>query len=866
MNREIRKPPGVAKYLLRLLLRKSDHYSYFGDIEEMFNDNSENKGYYSAYFWYWGQVLKLIPGFITDSIVRSLTMFRNYLKTGTRNLLRNKTYSFINIFGFSVGITACILIFLVAEFVLSTDRFHENIDEIYLVCREVLSPSGSQRSFSTQLRLYEELEDNFPEVKKGSRYYATYPLVRHGDFQSNAEVAYVDPSFLDIFSFKLIKGDMSTACKVKNTIVITQDIAERYFGSEDPVGKILNINFKEDFIVNGVVENIPANSSIGFDILAPIENVWSLPQIERWDRFSSSFLSTYIMIESLETAADLENRMVSIVKKHFGEGGPETLQFRLMPFGEYYASRSHDKKYAMGLLGLAAAVITIAIMNYVNLTTAKSIYRAREIGMRKVLGAKRTQLIKQILAESVIISGVAAFLGVVIVKLIIPVINDFLNFGLVLDLKSNLSNFIFLLIFGLGTGLISGVIPAVYFSKNRPVESLKGNIQGGGLGVILRNIFVSVQFTFSVTLIIAAIVIWRQLDYMKNYDMGFNSNNLIAMSLRYGDFSDAGEAKIRIESFKNELKKGSSIINAASSLNIPGINNTGYRTNAIPDGWSSEDEVTVNLLTCDENYFDIYRMKFLNGRDFSKDNALDRQGRTIIINETMYSIIGDPQIVGKNIRVQGGDYQIAGVIKDYNFRSLHEEITPLVFYFGEHRNISPDYITVRFEEGNDDSALEYIEKIWNDLFPDKNFNYFYVDDRFRSLYNTDDKLGAVSGWFSCISILLASLGLYGLFSFTVIKRTKEIGIRKVLGAAVSRIIITLSGKFILLIIISNIIAWPFAYFIMGQWLQLFAYRTEINILYFMFSGMIVFLIAFLTIFIQAVKASLRNPVDALRYE
>ncbi|MCP4727605.1 MAG: FtsX-like permease family protein [bacterium] len=866
MNKKLRKPPGAAKYLLKLLVRRSEHYSYFGDIEEMFNEYSGKKGHFNACFWYWSQALKLIPGYIADSIIWSLTMFKNYFKTGIRNLLRNKTYSFINIFGFAVGIAACILIFLVANFVLSYDSFHENIDEIYFVYRDMIYPSGSRQSYTTQLRLKEELDSTFPEVRKSTRFYATYPSVRYGEFQSNDEVAYVDPSFLEIFSFDLIKGDISTACRIKNNVVISRRIAEKYFGDEDPIGKVLNINFNEDFIVNGVIETTSSNSSIWIDILAPIENVWSLPQIKRWDEFSSSFVSTYVMVDSKQTADELESRMPSIVKKHFGEDGPETLKYGLMPFGEYHASRTNDEKYAMGLLALAAAVIIIAIMNYVNLTTAKSMYRTREIGMRKVLGAKKIQLIKQIMIESVIISGIAASLGIIIVESVIPVVNDFLNFEVNTGLTDNPANIFILLAFGMGIGIISGVLPALFFAREKPIVSLKGNVKGSSLGVVLRNVFVSVQFTFSVTLIIAAIVIWSQLDYMKNCDMGFNNENLISMRLGYNSFSNTEKAKIKIESFKNELRGGSNIVKVASSLNVPGVNSTGFRTNAVPNGWSEENEFIVNLLTVDENYFSLYMIDFLEGRDFSLDNALDRQGKTIIINETMYNMIGEPGIVGNNISVQGRDYQVAGVIKDYNFRSLHEEITPLVFYFGEHRNINPDHITIRFNDGNGSEALEFAQNTWERIFPDKEFSYFYVDERFRSLYDTDEKLGTVSGWFSVISIVLASLGLYGLFSFTVVKRTKEVGVRKVLGATGSQIVGTLSGKFILLILVSNVIAWPAAYYIMGQWLQLFAYKTNISLLHFLFSGAVVFIIAFLTIFLQAVKASLNNPVDALRYE
>ncbi len=866
MNKGNQKPPVTAKFFLMLLLKRSDHYSYFGDIEEMYNDLAERKGLFQASIWYWSQALKLIPGFIADSIQGSITMFKSYFKTGIRNLLRYKFYSFINIFGFAIGITACILIFLVADYVLSYDSFHEKIDEIYYACREEIVPNGIHVSYVTQLRLIEEILSGYPEVESGTRIYGTYPVVQYKDLKFNTEIAYVDTSFFNIFSFRILKGNPADACKIRNNVIITENIATKFFGDEDPIGKILNVDYDKDFIVGGVIENIPGNSSFDFDILAPFENAWELQEVRRWDSFSSSFLRTFLIIDDPETAEALERKFSSIIEKNLGEDAAKEQRIGLIPFSDYHASRSNDNKYAQALLAMGASVLIIAILNFVNLSTAKSFYRSREIGMRKVLGAVRFQLIKQIILESVIIAVIASLGAVISVGLIVPVLKDFTGLDIMFNPLGSVSNLIYLVIFILTIGIISGLIPALYLSKNRPVESLKGSLKAGDLGITLRNIFVLVQFTFSVILIISSTVIWSQLDYMRNFDIGLDKNNVIALRMSVRDFPETENALMRFETFKNEITQGENIQNASFSMNVPGVNNTTRRTNAVPAGSSKENEITANILVVDEQYFETYRISFFKGRSFAEDYIVDRQGRTIVINKTMYNLIGDSEIIGKSIKVYGNLHEVVGVINDYNFRSLHDEVNPLVFFCGSKNNIYPNHLSIRTDGSNMNEVLKFIQNKWGELFPDKDFEYFFVEERFDSLYDTDQKLGSVSGWFSVISIALASLGLYGLFSFTVVKRTKEVGVRKVLGATVSQVVGTLSGKFVLLILASNIVAWPAAYYIMNKWLQLFAFRMDIDIVHFLVSGSIAFTIAFLTIFLQAARASLSDPVDALRYE
>ncbi len=790
-------------------------------------------------------------------------MFKNYFKVALRNFIKNKLNFSINTFGLAVGFAASIIIFLFVRNELTYDDFHENSESIYLVYKERITPTGTQITRDTWLPMAEALRNDYPSIKNAARIWDddnSWVQVEGNRFQEN--ITYADPALFEIFTFPLLEGDLSTTFADINSAVISQEVAVKYFGETSPIGKSITLNYETDYIIRGVLDEIPQNSTIEIDILVPCESAAFYEENkENWD---SSWLSTFIQLSEGNTAESLETQFPQFVAKIWGEELNTSMNLKLTHLPDLYNEITDANTYAYILLGISVVILIIASINFMNLTTARSIERAREIGMRKVLGAFRRQLIGQFLNESLVVSILALFLGIGLLELLLPVFNTYYDLSLSINYLSHFGTISGLFALAVIVGLISGFYPALVISRFQPSESLKGQLKSSPVGRKLRYALVLTQFCLAIILIIGTGVMWNQVQYMKNANLNFDRENVIAIPVRPSDFENREQAQVSLEAFKNELRQYSGIKSVASSTHIPG-RWPGWFTFAYPTDRDDSQRLRIRRSFVDAHYFDTYGISFAEGRNFSEQLATDADN-SMIINETALRDIGWNSAKGRQIRVGETIYNVIGVVKDYHFQSLASEMAPILHFYrpsdhGVHRVFS-----VKMTGGNGVTTLDYIKEKWQTLDPSRAFEFFFVDENFDRLYENENRLSAVTSSFAILAIMIACLGLFALASLIVTQRTKEIGVRKILGASVLGIVLLLTGVFTRLVGLAFILACPISYFAANKWLADFAYRTDLGIEIFMLAGLLSIVISFFTVSYHSVKAALANPVEALRYE
>jgi putative ABC transport system permease protein len=767
---------------------------------------------------------------------------------------------------------ACsILILLWVRNELSYDRYHENADRIYRLCVdgqignvELLSPVCTPPTAPT-------LRREFPEVLNAARIYTTSDkqiALENKQFLAET-VFFADNTILDIFTFPIIKGNPQTPLTVAYSVVLTKETAKKYFGEEDPIGKVIKYDNNLDFTVTGVMENVPRNSHFTFDMLFSLETFYAEygDRMEQWTGFS---FYTYLLLAENSDYRELEGKFPAFINAHMGStleaiGG--SLNFFLQPLASIHL-HSHmpaeitangDIMYVYLFAAIALFVLLIACANFINLTTARSATRAREVGIRKTFGAVRSKLIGQFLGESIIFSVLSLILGLMIVEPALPLFNSLTGSELSLDyLKTPwlIPGFMALAIF---VGFIAGSYPAFFLSHFQPLQVL--NKTTGGSRSRFRSVLVVLQFIISITLIVGTISIYGQLSFMRQKKLGINKEQIVV-------FPDCGNKQQAIDVIVSELAKVIGVENAAATSYIPGKIQSNWAF--IPEGFSEDQALIMTVIDVDHNFIPTLDMEIIAGRNFSHDLITDNTESTII-NETAAKRFGWEDPVGKTFKVHfptknGIEWQsrtVIGVVKDFHFESLHQKIEPL--FMGNTPGHFDD-ICVKISSDNVIHTMSLLKEKWKELFPRRSFDYFFLDDFFDSQYRAEEKLGYSVLCFSLLAIFIGCLGLFGLASFTAEQRTKEIGIRKVLGASVSRIVGHLSKEFMLLVVMANIIAWPVAWFAMSKWLQNFTYRIDMGWWIFILSGALALFIALLTVSYQAIKAAHANPVDALRYE
>jgi putative ABC transport system permease protein len=874
MPKTFKKSPGFARWLFSFFVDEQKLFFLSADFDEVYNEIYQGKGRLAALAWYLSHLFISLPPIIHRTIKWSCIMFENYLKIAFRNIRRFKGYSFINIAGLAMGMACCILIlaFIVDE--LSFDRFHEKSDDIYRIATIGKIAGRTINVATVPAPMAPAMIADFPEVLNAVRFRATgNRMFSYKDkkfFESN--FLYADSSFFSVFSFKLIQGDPATVLKAPFTIIITQEIAQKYFGGEEPIGKILKMDNNEDFIITGVVEKPPVNSHITFDMLSSFEtlNKRDPEQMANWANWN---YQTYIQLQKGINYKEFEEKFVSFNDKYIGGFikaiGGEITNF-LQPLTsihlhsnlEVELSANSDIRYVYAFGAIALFILLIACINFMNLSTARSANRAKEVGLRKVVGAERSMLIKQFLGEAQLLAVISLLFALAIVWFVLPYFNNLAGREMNINFVFNPWIAFGMILIVLFVDLVAGSYPAFFLSGFRPVSVLSGMLKKGAKNSRFRSVLVIFQFAISITLIIGTSIVLNQVNYMKNRKLGFEKEKLLVIPIR------DQETRKKAELIKNELATIDGVANVSGSRMVPGeedFNTSVY----FPEGFSSDQSVLMQQFEIDENFMETYGIELISGRNFSREITTD-ESDAIWINETAAKQLEWDNPVGKKFYIPiDNDFlkrralTVIGVFKDIHHRSVHHLVEPTLITFSPN---SASRITVKLNTDSITETMSLIEKEWSVVALDHPFDYFFLDDYYDGLYRSEERLAGIFRSFTIFAIFIGCLGLFGLASFAAEQRTKEIGIRKVLGSTVSSVVLILCKEFVLLVTIANLFAWPIAYFTMKNWLQSFPYQMNISIITFIIAGTSAMLIALLTVSYRALKTAWTNPIDALRYE
>jgi predicted permease len=864
------EPPRWAKALLRWLHPENTIEEVEGDLDELYAYAYLRSGKSQALLRYLLNVLSVLPPFVRrrrsqsqyeQSFSISPDMLKNYFKIAWRNIVRQKAYSFLNIAGLSIGMACSILILLWVQNELSYDRFHPRADQIFrLTCS-----AGDFRAAVSAAGMAPGLQSALPQIKGGVRISKwTSMLFEVGEKKvEEKRVMYADSNFLDFFSFPLLAGNKATALRDPGAILITEEMANKYFGATDAIGKTIRIDNKENFTVGGILANTPANSHLQFDCLIPMKTLArtnSDLQNNTWNNFN---FYTYLELDG-KTAAS-ETSREKLIKQIFaifkGHGQTMKLDFELQALTDIHLHSNYqldvaghgNMQYVNIFFVVAIFILVVACINFMNLATARSERRAKEVGLRKVVGANRYQLIFQFLGESLIFSFLSLIIAIGIVFLLLPVFKMLTEKSLtihLLDGKLLLS----LISIAVLTGLLSGSYPALFLSGFAPVKVLKGKLRVAGGNLIFRNALVVTQFVVAIVLLVGTAVVYKQLDFIKKRNLGFDKSNLLYLPMN-------GDLWGKQQALKSTLAQNPFTANFTVISYLPTVVESGT-VDVAWDGQTTPNQVVFPSLDVDENFVRVFKTKVLAGRAFDKAFPGDSSG--YMINEKAMQIMGMniSNAVGKSMSLGDTKGTIIGVIKDFHFKSLQYAMEPLILRLNKWGGV----VMIRTTAGNNEQTIKALEKINQQLNPAFPFRFGFLDKDLDNLYRSEQQMGNIFNLFAGLAIFISCLGLYGLSAFMAEQRTKEIGVRKVLGATVAGVVGLLSQDFLKLILIAIVIASPIAWYAMNKWLQGFAYQTTLEWWVIALAAILATLIALFTISFQSIKAALMNPVKSLRSE
>jgi putative ABC transport system permease protein len=806
-------------------------------------------------------------------------MLHNFLTIAFRNLWRNKAFSAINISGLAIGIATCLIILLFVRNEMSYDQFHEKADRIVRVVFRGSINGELMKEGHVMPPTAQTLKTDYPEVLEATRFRgAGTPIVAYGDKKfKEGSFALADSNFFSVFTFPFLQGDPRTALSQPNTAVITQELAQKYFRSENPMGKVLNIkSWNTSYKITGVMQKMPANSHFHFDLLASMASI-SDAKSPSW---MTSEYYTYLVLPSGYDYKKLEAKLPQVVEKYMGPQlqqamGMNIAQFRqkgnelglmLQPLTSihlhsdnlYELEPGGDSRYVYLFGVIALFMLLIACINFMNLSTASASRRAREVGIRKVLGSLQRELVRQFLLESILLTGIALVLAVFLVQLTLPFFNLLAGTELNLPLADEPWLLPILILFGLLVGTLAGSYPAFFLSSFNPVAVLKGRFTAGRKSISFRSALVVFQFFVSVTLMVGTGVVYRQLQYIQNKKLGYEKEQVLVVQ-------ESWMLGNREEAFRGQLLQDTRVVNASISAYLP-AGPSNYNNFTVYAEDNAFQLVKTLRYEVDHRYIPTLGMEIVAGRNFSEDFATDAEGA--VINETAANLFGWKEkalghiLTNSNNQGEKKSYRVIGVVKDFHFKSLHERISPLMMVLGNNSGS----IIVKAKTQDIQGLLASVKKQWSQFNTEAPLSYSFLDERFEATYRSEQKVGQILGIFAGLTIFVACLGLFGLATFTAEKRRKEIGIRKVVGASVIDIVALLSKEFLKLVLIANVLAWPLVYYLMNRWLENFAYHIGIGWWMFALAGVSALLIALLTVSFQAIKAALNNPVKSLRTE
>lgn len=812
-------------------------------------------------------------------------MFKNYFKIAWRNIRNQKLYALINIFGLATGIACCLLILLHVQDELSFDAFHEKADRIYRVV-ETRSQADQNEFRTTYLMgaVGPAMVSELPEVTEAVRLFRGWRLTI-----KNAEPGLImrdyflaDPSFFNLFDFKLTSGDAQSALVEPNSVVLSAPLAKKLFGEEDPTGKFLKIEAEDfpefgepPFKVTGVLQELPYNSHLQFELLM------SMSTIDRFDDFknyanswNAGFAITYLLTDETASLAKLDAHLEELNKEHRSEEIASARKLSLQPFKDIhfysahiqgeYNSHEGELTYVYIFAAIAFFILLIASINYMNLATARSMRRAKEVGLRKVVGAARKQLVLQFLGESILTTFVAMLVAIGLIELVLPFAPDVA--GKSLSLQNHLSGPLLIVLLALVVliGMISGAYPAFYLARYKAIPVLKGTARTGFGEAILRRVLVVTQFSLSIIMIAATLVVYNQLDFMRSKNLGYDQERLAVIDINHDD------VQRNFLTVKAELQRHPNVQSIAVSSRVPGDWKNFRGINVVKAGAPESETTPMNFNGVDDDFLQTYKIELVQGRNFSRQLASD--STAIILNETAAKQLFSGSPLDEVIEVPDRNFtgHVVGVVKDFHYHSLHQKIDPMVLGFmpasGRHPLHGIDYFTVRLGSGNLQETIDYLTQVHSQFDPVNPIELAFLEDWLLVSYQKDERVGNLFGLAAGLAIVIACIGLLGLASFMAEQRTKEIGVRKVLGATVANVATLLSKDFVKFVLLANLIAWPVVWFAMNKWLENFAYRIGIAWWIFLLAGGVALVIALLTVSTQAIRAALANPAEALRYE
>jgi putative ABC transport system permease protein len=858
------KPPVLAVWLLKQLFPdESGLYTQLGDIDEAFNAMAKERSHFAAKAWYWMAILRSIPYSLGCFLSWNFIMTKNYLKIALRNIVRRKPYSFVNILGLAVGMACCILIYVYVNYELSYDSYHPDVGRIYRTTMYFKIADADFFGAKAPGPMAAALRRDYPEVSKAFQVIINNRILIEVDGNNFEEsrLLYVEDDFFDIWHIDFIKGGAQVITGRPYTLALTEGMVKKYFGSADPVGKIVRVN-RKDFEITGVIKDSRSNTHLKYNFLTSIYSFRKKP--EEMTEWADCFGEVYVKLNPGVKGEDFREKIRWIAHQHRGEYFKQrgwTYETVLEPIRSLHlhsradAGNSMSMIYGISVIGFL--ILLIACLNFINLTTATASARAKEVGVRKVTGAQQAHLIQQFIGEALSLTFVAVVIAILIAIPALPYFNHLIERKFSPDRLLQPTVLLFMLLIFLSIGTLAGSYPAFFLSKLNPASIIANRSAPTRHKPTPRMIFIIVQFAVTTFLIVSTFTVFDQIRYMKNQNLGFEKNQKLIVPVNFKNNCDI---------IKNEFLQHPNILGVTASSHFP---DDSYNTITSRLYGEEPKEIVLNYFYFDPDFISEYKIPIVAGRNFDKNISTDL-GRALILNESAVKILGwdSPQeAIGKIIESggHGEEYnkKIIGVTKDFHYQGLQKQIEPLGMVY------RPDYfgvLNLSVKTENLPETLAFVKNKWSELHLGEIFSYSFLDESFDRLYAAEEKTSKIFTTFAFLAVFLSCLGLFGLSSFVAVQRTKEIGIRKILGATVPKILAMISGEFVWLVLAANLIAWPVSYYVMKIWLGNFAYRIKLTWPVFALAAFIGISVALATVSYQSLRAALANPVDSLRYE
>ena len=869
-------PPRIAQWLLLQVTKYDYHYAVLGDFEEIYNTIASERGFLKALQWYWLQVFKSLPGFISDLIYWSIIMLVNYLKSAYRNLSKEKVFSAVNIFGLTIGMAACLLILHYVSFERSYDSFHPDSERIYRLRYERTSEDGTAARFASCTPPAGKLiRERYTEVEQLGRMLRYSAAVSYEDTRFIEErMFFAEPQLFEVLRFHFIEGELASGISSPNKAFLSESTARKYFGDENPIGKVFSVDKKVDYQVTGLFKDLPPNSHVKIDILLAYENLVSLYGEDFQHAWGHTGMFTYLRTKPGVDPNTFEKKLQQLVEAEFGEGLRYyniTIDLKMQPLRDIHLTSHYMQEFEVNgdrntvtfLMIIAVFIIIMAWVNYINLSTARSLTRAKEVGLRKVVGATRKQLMVQFFFETILINLFAMIIALGLIGLLTPTFNNFTGMPLQhLLWKQEWLPAAIALMFAVGV-VFSGLYPIMVLTSFDPIMVLKGKL-GGNRGINLRKALVVFQFVIALGLISATITVSKQLSFMQNHDLGLDiDQTLVVKAPRVRD-NLYGE---KFDAFKVAALQHHSIEKISHVTEVPGRQIYWDAGGIRKEGEDAGSSKNYQIVGVDDAFINAFDLKLVAGRSFSKQHPSDKAA--LILNETAVKWMGfenAESAIGERVNYWGEIFTIVGVLRDYHQQSLKAPFEPHIYrYMPTGRDIRGQF-AIKLRGKDLKPAVEMVKKQYDRFFPGNPYEYFFLDEYYNQQYQADRLFGEVFALFSALAIIITSLGIFGLSSFSAAQRTREISIRKVLGASVSRILLLLTRDFLIMLAISFFIAAPLLFLGLNYWLDGYANRMELNSSLFMIPLVTVGGITLLTVSYQTIKSATINPVDALKYE